>query len=121
MLCCYVLHACYTKVSPSAEVEDPQLVAWSVSVAESLDLDPEEEDANSMLLLVTDFKDRIFPLLFSGAPPLAGSLPSAQGYEEHQFSMWVGAGKTPYSRFADGPAMVVVAYESFSAVEQCMA
>ena len=37
-----VLHACYTKVSPSAEVENPQLVAWSESVAEFLDLDPTE-------------------------------------------------------------------------------
>lgn len=37
-----VLHACYTKVSPSAEVENPQLVAWSDLVAEALDLDPEE-------------------------------------------------------------------------------
>ncbi|GFP96922.1 hypothetical protein PHJA_001836300 [Phtheirospermum japonicum] len=24
-----VLHSCYTKVSPSAEVDNPQLVAWS--------------------------------------------------------------------------------------------
>lgn len=37
-----VLHACYTKVSPSAEVENPQLVAWSESVSKLLELDPEE-------------------------------------------------------------------------------
>ena len=37
-----VLHACYTKVSPSVEVDNPQLVAWSESMAELLDLDPKE-------------------------------------------------------------------------------
>lgn len=37
-----VLHSCYTKVSPSAEVDNPQLVAWSDSVAELLDLDTKE-------------------------------------------------------------------------------
>ncbi|KAM2350593.1 hypothetical protein ACFXTH_005521 [Malus domestica] len=116
-----VLHACYTKVSPSAEVENPQLVAWSESVAEFLDLDPKE------------FERPDFPLLFSGASPLVGSLPYAQCYGGHQFGMWAGqlgdgraitlgevlnskserwelqlkgAGKTPYSRFADGLAVL---------------
>ncbi|KAB1221102.1 hypothetical protein CJ030_MR3G024347 [Morella rubra] len=97
-----VLHACYTKVLPSAEVENPQLVAWSESVAEMLDLDPQD-------------------------------LPYAQCYGGHQFGMWAGqlgdgraitlgeiinsnserwelqlkgAGKTPYSRFADGLAVL---------------
>lgn len=42
MLSMQVLHACYSKVSPSAEVENPQLVAWSESVAELLDLDSKE-------------------------------------------------------------------------------
>lgn len=37
-----VFRSCYTKVSPSAEVDNPQLVAWSDSVAELLDLDPRE-------------------------------------------------------------------------------
>ncbi|KAL0322306.1 UNVERIFIED_CONTAM: hypothetical protein Scaly_2527000 [Sesamum calycinum] len=36
-----VKHACYTKVSASAEVDNPQLVAQSDSVAELLDLDPQ--------------------------------------------------------------------------------
>lgn len=42
--CCnvQVLHACYSKVSPSVAVDDPQLVAWSESVAEILDIDPKE-------------------------------------------------------------------------------
>ncbi|KAF8040049.1 hypothetical protein BT93_B2310 [Corymbia citriodora subsp. variegata] len=116
-----VLHACYTKVSPSAEVENPQLVAWSELVAEALDLDLEE------------FQRPDFPLLFSGAAPLVGALPYAQCYGGHQFGTWAGqlgdgraitlgeivnsrserwelqlkgAGKTPYSRFADGLAVL---------------
>ncbi|KAJ0021316.1 hypothetical protein Pint_31270 [Pistacia integerrima] len=116
-----VLHACYTKVSPSAEVENPQLVAGSESVAQLLDLDPKE------------FERPDFPLFFSGASPLVGAMPYAQCYGGHQFGMWAGqlgdgraitlgeiinskserwelqlkgAGKTPYSRFADGLAVL---------------
>ncbi|XP_047317931.1 protein adenylyltransferase SelO [Impatiens glandulifera] len=116
-----VFRSCYTKVSPSAEVEDPKLVAWSESVAELLDLDPKE------------FERPDFPLIFSGASPLAGSEPYAQCYGGHQFGVWAGqlgdgraitlgevlnskskrwelqlkgAGKTPYSRFADGLAVL---------------
>ncbi|XP_047180487.1 protein adenylyltransferase SelO isoform X1 [Vigna umbellata] len=116
-----VLHACYTKVSPSAPVEDPQLVAFSQPVADLLDLDYKE------------FERPDFPLFFSGASPLVGALPYAQCYGGHQFGMWAGqlgdgraitlgeilnskserwelqlkgAGKTPYSRFADGLAVL---------------
>eukprot|EP00268_Persea_americana_P046450 TRINITY_DN478_c1_g1_i1.p1 TRINITY_DN478_c1_g1~~TRINITY_DN478_c1_g1_i1.p1 ORF type:complete len:664 (+),score=105.31 TRINITY_DN478_c1_g1_i1:65-2056(+) len=116
-----VVHACYTKVSPSVEVEKPELVVWSESVAELLELDPKE------------FERPDFPLLFSGAIPLVGGLPYAQCYGGHQFGMWAGqlgdgraitlgellnsrgerwelqlkgAGKTPYSRFADGLAVL---------------
>lgn len=116
-----VLHACYTKVSPSAPVEDPQLVAWSESVAQLLDLDPKE------------FERSDFPLIFSGSSPLVGAIPYAQCYGGHQFGMWAGqlgdgraitlgevlnlksqrwelqlkgAGRTPYSRFADGLAVL---------------
>jgi len=116
-----VLHACYTKVSPSVQVEKPELVAWSDSVAQLLDLDPRE------------FERPDFPLMFTGAEPLKGSLPYAQCYGGHQFGMWAGqlgdgraitlgeiinsqgerweiqlkgAGKTPYSRFADGLAVL---------------
>ncbi|CAI9106638.1 OLC1v1005841C1 [Oldenlandia corymbosa var. corymbosa] len=116
-----VLHSCYTKVSPSAEVENPQLVCWSESVAELLDLDPKE------------FERSDFPLIFSGASPLVGGVSYAQCYGGHQFGMWAGqlgdgraitlgellnskserwelqlkgAGKTPYSRFADGLAVL---------------
>ncbi|KAK7358046.1 hypothetical protein VNO80_17345 [Phaseolus coccineus] len=116
-----VLHACYTKVSPSVQVEDPQLVAFSRPVADLLDLDHKE------------FERPDFPLFFSGASPLVGALPYAQCYGGHQFGMWAGqlgdgrtitlgeilnskskrwelqlkgAGKTPYSRFADGLAVL---------------
>ncbi|XP_061360206.1 uncharacterized protein LOC133304214 [Gastrolobium bilobum] len=116
-----VLHACYTKVSPSVEVDDPQLVAWSEPVADLLDLDHKE------------FERPDFPLIFSGASLLVGALPYAQCYGGHQFGMWAGqlgdgraitlgeilnskserwelqlkgAGKTPYSRFADGLAVL---------------
>nr|KJB21864.1 hypothetical protein B456_004G018600 [Gossypium raimondii] len=116
-----VFHACYTKVLPSAEVENPKLVAWSDSVADLLDLDPKE------------FERPDFPLKFSGASPLAGAVPYAQCYGGHQFGTWAGqlgdgraitlgeimnsklerwelqlkgAGKTPYSRFADGLAVL---------------
>ncbi|KAK2405728.1 protein adenylyltransferase SelO [Trifolium repens] len=116
-----VLHACYTKVSPSVQVDDPQLVIWSQSVADLLDLDNKE------------FQRPDFPLFFSGASPLVGALPYAQCYGGHQFGMWAGqlgdgraitlgeilnsnsqrwelqlkgAGKTPYSRFADGLAVL---------------
>ncbi|WJX21783.1 hypothetical protein P8452_11171 [Trifolium repens] len=116
-----VLHACSTKVSPSVQVDDPQLVIWSQSVADLLDLDNKE------------FERPDFPLFFSGASPLVGALPYAQCYGGHQFGMWAGqlgdgraitlgeilnskserwelqlkgAGKTPYSRFADGLAVL---------------
>ncbi|XP_060196677.1 uncharacterized protein LOC132625995 [Lycium barbarum] len=116
-----VLHACYTKVLPSVEVENPELVVWSESVAELLELDPKE------------FERPDFPLLFSGASPLVGAVPYAQNYGGHQFGTWAGqlgdgraitlgeilnskserwelqlkgAGKTPYSRFADGLAVL---------------
>lgn len=116
-----VLHACYSKVSPSVEVENPQLVVWSEAVADLLDLDPEE------------FKRSDFPLLFSGESPLPGAVCYAQCYAGHQFGMWAGqlgdgraitlgevlnlkkerwelqlkgAGRTPYSRFADGLAVL---------------
>ncbi|KAK7270043.1 hypothetical protein RIF29_22918 [Crotalaria pallida] len=116
-----VLHACYTKVSPSVEVDNPQLVAWSEPVADLLDLDHKE------------FERPDFPLIFTGASPPVGALPYAQCYGGHQFGMWAGqlgdgraitlgeilnskserwelqlkgAGKTPYSRFADGLAVL---------------
>ncbi|KAF3514640.1 hypothetical protein F2Q69_00000517 [Brassica cretica] len=116
-----VLHACYSKVSPSVQVDDPRLVSWSESVAELLDLHPKE------------FERLDFPLLLSGAKPLPGAMPYAQCYGGHQFGRWAGqlgdgraitlgevlnskgerwelqlkgAGRTPYSRFSDGLAVL---------------
>nr|VDC78698.1 unnamed protein product [Brassica rapa] len=116
-----VFHACYSKVSPSVQVDDPQLVSWSDSVAELLDLHPKE------------FERLDFPLLLSGAKPLPGAMPYAQCYGGHQFGRWAGqlgdgraitlgevlnskgerwelqlkgAGRTPYSRFSDGLAVL---------------
>ncbi|CAK9229025.1 unnamed protein product [Sphagnum troendelagicum] len=116
-----VLHACYSKVSPSVSVKEPELVAWSQPVADILDLDPNE------------FKRADFPLLFTGVSLLKGGLPYAQCYGGHQFGVWAGqlgdgraitlgevlnnqgerwelqlkgAGKTPYSRTADGLAVL---------------
>lgn len=116
-----VLHACYTKVAPSVKVNKPELVAWSESCAELLDLHTHE------------FERTDFPLLFSGAEQLKGSLSYAQCYGGHQFGFWAGqlgdgraitigellnkrgerwelqlkgAGRTPYSRSADGLAVL---------------
>ncbi|KAI9114989.1 hypothetical protein K1719_014002 [Acacia pycnantha] len=106
------------EVSPSAEVDNPQLVAWSESVADFLDLDHREFERRPDI-----------PLLFSGASSLVGAMPYAQCYGGHRFGVWAGqlgdsramtlgevlnskserwelqlkgAGKTPYSRGADG-------------------
>ncbi|XP_051143485.1 uncharacterized protein LOC127259912 [Andrographis paniculata] len=116
-----VFRSCYSRVSPTAEVDNPKLVAYSDSVAELLDLDPDE------------FERPDFPQVFSGALPLVGQMPYAQCYGGHQFGVWAGqlgdgraitlgeilnskserwelqlkgAGKTPYSRFADGLAVL---------------
>lgn len=37
-----VLHACYTRIAPSVEVDKPELVVSSESVAELLGLDKKE-------------------------------------------------------------------------------
>ncbi|KAI3822903.1 hypothetical protein L1987_10504 [Smallanthus sonchifolius] len=116
-----VFHACYSKVSPSVQVKNPQSVARSESVAEILDLDPKE------------FERPYFALIFSGESALVGGLCYAQCYGGHQFGRWAGqlgdgraitlgevvnskserwelqlkgAGKTPYSRFSDGLAVL---------------
>ncbi|KAG2334201.1 hypothetical protein Bca52824_005381 [Brassica carinata] len=73
-----VFHACYSKVSPSVQVDDPQLVSWSDSVADLLNLDPKE------------FERPDFPLLLTGVKPLPGAVPYAQCYGGHQFGRWAG-------------------------------
>ncbi|GBG63473.1 hypothetical protein CBR_g38091 [Chara braunii] len=113
--------ACYSRVVPSMIVSDPHVIYFSPQAADLIDLD------------LAEFERPEFALLFSGAAQLPGSSPYAQCYGGHQFGVWAGqlgdgraitlgevvnsagerwelqlkgAGKTPYSRFADGMAVL---------------
>ena len=115
-----VLSACYSYVKPTP-VTDPSLVAYSKEMAEQLDLSPQE------------CKSTLFTQVFSGNHLLDGMAPYAQCYGGHQFGNWAGqlgdgrainlgdvvnkagehlslqlkgAGETPYSRTADGLAVL---------------
>lgn len=115
-----VLKACYSFVEPS-KVSAPQLVAYSTEVAELLDIS--KQDCGSEL----------FTDVFAGNKLLNGMKPYAQCYGGHQFGHWAGqlgdgrainlgevlnhhgqhhvlqlkgAGATPYSRSADGLAVL---------------
>ncbi|PNX86676.1 UPF0061 protein azo1574, partial [Trifolium pratense] len=93
------------------------------------------------------FERQNFPLFFSGATPLVGVLLYAQCYGGHQFGIWVGqlgdgrvitlgailnskserwelrlkgAGKTPYSRFADALQCSIAASGNSFAVKRCI-
>lgn len=115
-----VAGACYSFVNPT-EVRAPQLVCAASAVAGLIDLDHNE--------LTTDF----FAQIFSGNRLLAGMQPHACCYGGHQFGNWAGqlgdgrainlgevktdrgerftlqlkgAGPTPYSRTADGLAVL---------------
>lgn len=108
---------CFSRAKPTP-LEDPQLVITSASALELLGLNPEE---------ATRRDD--FAAFFSGNQPLPGSEPAAHCYCGHQFGMFSGqlgdgatmylgevlntagerwevqfkgAGKTHYSRSADG-------------------
>lgn len=115
-----VFAACYSSVSPTP-VADPQLVAYAREVAELLDL---SEDA---------CQSADFTQVFVGNRLLSGMMPYATCYGGHQFGNWAGqlgdgrainlgevvnrrgehwmlqlkgAGETPYSRNADGLAVL---------------
>lgn len=115
-----VANACYSFVNPTL-VRAPQLVCAATEVADIIQLDHQE--------LTTDF----FTQLFSGNQLLAGMQPYACCYGGHQFGNWAGqlgdgrainlgevktvqgeywtlqlkgAGPTPYSRTADGLAVL---------------
>jgi uncharacterized protein YdiU (UPF0061 family) len=115
-----VSEACYSRVLPS-KVTAPKLVAYSRETAELLDLS--EEACTSSL----------FTELFAGNSLLPGMDPFAMCYGGHQFGNWAGqlgdgrainlgeivnsqkerwvlqlkgAGPTPYSRQADGLAVL---------------
>jgi uncharacterized protein YdiU (UPF0061 family) len=115
-----VAGACYSRVNPT-EVSAPQLVAYSREVAALLDLSPE-------LCRSEDFIS-----VFAGNRLARGMEPYAMCYGGHQFGVWAGqlgdgrainlgeaincrgerwvlqlkgAGPTPYSRNADGLAVL---------------
>jgi len=115
-----VIEACYSYVEPTP-VCDPKLVSYSPEVAEQLGLS------------AADCESDLFKHAFSGNALLDGSDPYAQCYGGHQFGHWAGqlgdgrainlgevltpfnthlalqlkgSGATPYSRTADGLAVL---------------
>ncbi|HEY5673882.1 MAG TPA: YdiU family protein [Malonomonas sp.] len=115
-----VHRACYTRVQPTP-VGNPQLVAYAQEVAVLLDLSPAACESEQ------------FTRIFSGNSLLPGMDPYATCYGGHQFGNWAGqlgdgrainlgeivnrngqrwalqlkgAGQTPYSRRADGLAVL---------------
>lgn len=115
-----VTGACYSLVNPIS-VRAPQLVCASVEVASLFDLDPNQ------------ISTELFTQVFSGNALLNGMQPHACCYGGHQFGNWAGqlgdgrainlgevktsrnqywtlqlkgAGPTPYSRTADGLAVL---------------
>src|SRR5690554_5837313 len=112
--------ACWSRVMPTP-VAAPRLLAWSPEVAELLDLSAEEVESPE------------FAEVFGGNALVEGMEPHAQCYGGHQFGNWAGqlgdgrainlgeiinhrgqrhtlqlkgAGETPYSRGADGLAVL---------------
>jgi hypothetical protein len=113
--------AFYTLLPPEKVGVDPVLVHANPKAAALIGLDP------------STFADPAFARIFSGHEPIAGFAPLASVYAGHQFGVWVpqlgdgralliaqvrnargelwdvqlkGAGRTPYSRFADGRAVM---------------
>ena len=118
--CRQVLGACYSFVTPR-KTAAPQLVSYSREVAQMLGLTPEICET------------ALFAQVFTGHSLLAGMQPYAHCYGGHQFGQWAGqlgdgrainlgevlnqqnqrftlqlkgAGRTPYSRRADGLAVL---------------
>jgi uncharacterized protein YdiU (UPF0061 family) len=112
--------ALYSRVQPTP-VAAPHLLAWSREVAQLLDLDPK------------DIETPEFAQVFGGNALIEGMQPIAANYGGHQFGNWAGqlgdgraitlgetvnargqrwelqlkgAGPTPYSRTADGRAVL---------------
>lgn len=109
----------YTRQEPRG-LDNPRLVAASAAAARLIDLDPAELDQPE------------FVASFSGNRPLPGAEPLAMVYAGHQFGQYAGqlgdgrglllgevvsaqgrwdlhlkgAGRTPYSRFGDGRAVL---------------
>ncbi|MES0873399.1 protein adenylyltransferase SelO [Sinimarinibacterium thermocellulolyticum] len=112
--------AYFSRVMPTP-LTNPRLLHANADVAALLDLDP------------AAFDQAAFTQVFAGNAPLPGAEPLAMLYAGHQFGVWVpqlgdgraillaqvrnargqswdlqlkGAGRTPYSRFADGRAVL---------------
>lgn len=115
-----VLGALYSRVTPTP-VARPRVVAWSSDMAEALGLD------------AADMESERFARVFGGNDLIEGMEPYAANYGGHQFGAWAdqlgdgraislgetvardgrrwewqlkGAGRTPYSRGADGRAVL---------------
>ncbi|HEX4273654.1 MAG TPA: YdiU family protein, partial [Rhizomicrobium sp.] len=111
----------YTAMPAERVGQSPQLIHANPAAAALIDLDP------------AAFDDPQFSEIVSGHRPLAGFAPLAMVYAGHQFGVWAGqlgdgralligqvrneagelwdiqlkgAGKTPYSRFGDGRAVM---------------
>jgi uncharacterized protein YdiU (UPF0061 family) len=121
-----VANACYTRVAPTP-VREPKLLAWSDAMGELLGIRP-PADAS----------------VLSGNRVLPGMKPYAARYGGHQFGQWAGqlgdgraitlaeviaadgsrqelqlkgAGRTPYSRTADGRAVLRSSLREFACSE----
>jgi uncharacterized protein YdiU (UPF0061 family) len=115
-----VLNACYTRVAPTP-VRAPRLLAWAGAVGDLLGASPPDAHSGPAAELL------------GGNRVLPGMEPYAARYGGHQFGQWAGqlgdgraitlaevlgpdgrrydlqlkgAGGTPYSRFADGRAVL---------------
>ena len=124
----------FSYVNPTGTGTEPTTIAFSEEVATMIGLDPGESDRPE------------FALVFSGNALLPGdSKPYAQCYGGHQFGSWAGqlgdgraiclgevlnsstgvrwelqlkgAGRTPYSRFADGRAVLRSSIREYVASE----
>jgi len=111
----------YTKMPPEAVGVRPHLIHANAGAAALIGLDPSR------------FSDPAFTGIFSGHQPFPGGDPLAMVYSGHQFGAWAGqlgdgralllaqirgrqgelwdvqlkgSGKTPYSRFGDGRAVM---------------
>jgi len=114
-----VLNACFSFVNPKNPSE-PKIIHVSTEMLKAIGLKPE------------DAKSELFKNVFTGVEVLAGTNPFAMCYGGHQFGHWAGqlgdgrainltevvhnnqrwalqlkgAGETPYSRSADGLAVL---------------
>jgi uncharacterized protein YdiU (UPF0061 family) len=111
----------YTAMTAEKVGEQPRLIHANPKAAALIDLDPKS------------FHDSAFVEIFSGHRPFPGAEPLAMAYSGHQFGVWAGqlgdgralliaqlrnrkgelwdvqlkgSGKTPYSRFGDGRAVM---------------